>query len=114
AFPLLESILAARVQYVQDIFTIRPIAIKYRNGVAASEIFRGGRRGATLRARGAAAARGAAGAVPANSGFGAGGRLQAFRASTTRREVGCSRQAIPRRCAAHPSGGKRSGCPRRP
>jgi hypothetical protein len=29
-------------QYVQDIFTIRPIAIKYRNGTAASALFRGG------------------------------------------------------------------------
>ena len=36
--------------YVKDIFTIRLIVIKYRNGVASSEVFRGGRRGAALRA----------------------------------------------------------------
>jgi hypothetical protein len=34
-----ESNLTESVQYVQDIFTIRPIAIKYQNGIAASEIF---------------------------------------------------------------------------
>ena len=36
--------------YVKDIFVIRPIVIRYRNGAAASEVFRGGRRGAALRA----------------------------------------------------------------
>src|ERR1700756_4974391 len=44
--------------YVQDIFTIGPIAIKYRYGVAAPEIFRGGRRGAALPACVAQTARG--------------------------------------------------------
>jgi hypothetical protein len=29
-------------QYVQEIFTIRPIAIKYQNGIATSALFRGG------------------------------------------------------------------------
>jgi hypothetical protein len=30
-------------QYVQEIFTIRPIAIKYQNGIATFALFRGGR-----------------------------------------------------------------------
>jgi hypothetical protein len=32
-------------QYVQDIFTIRPIAKKYQNGIAAPTLFRGDWRG---------------------------------------------------------------------
>ena len=80
--------------YVQDIFTIRPIAIKYRNGVAAPAIFCGGRRGAALRARVAQIASGSAGAFATDSGFGGGSRLQTFRSSSARREVECSRQAI--------------------
>jgi DNA-binding transcriptional LysR family regulator len=38
--------LKIETSYVQDIFIIRPIAIKYQNGIAASAILRGGRRGA--------------------------------------------------------------------
>src|SRR5262249_8663903 len=57
-------------RYVQDIFTIRSIAVRYQYGTAASEIFRGGRRGAALWARRAAAARSTAGALPPDSGFG--------------------------------------------
>src|SRR4029077_12951008 len=92
---------------VQDIFTIGPIAIKYRNGVAASEIFRGGRRGPTLRPRGAQAPRGSARAVPPGSGSGGGTRLQIVRTPPARREVEYGRQAVPGGCAADSSGGKR-------
>jgi hypothetical protein len=42
--------LANSRSYVKDIFVIRLIVLKYRNGVAPSEVFRGGRRGAALRA----------------------------------------------------------------
>ena len=42
--------LANSYSYVKDIFVIGLIVIKYRNGVAPSEVFRGGRRGAALRA----------------------------------------------------------------
>jgi hypothetical protein len=63
-FPQRESNLTSSVPCVQDIFTIRPIAIKYRNGVAASEVFRGSRRGAALRACCAPTSRGAACAFP--------------------------------------------------
>jgi hypothetical protein len=41
--------LTKRHPYVKDIFVIRLIVIKYRNGVAPSEVFRGGRRRAALR-----------------------------------------------------------------
>src|SRR5260370_9227036 len=96
-------------QYVQDIFTIRPIAIKYQNGIAASEIFRCDRRGAALRARFAEAARGSACAFPPDSGFGEGTRLQPIRAPPARCEIECSRQTIPERNAPFSSGANRSG-----
>src|SRR5260370_15924342 len=80
--------------YVQDIFTIRPIAIKYRYGVAAPEIFRGGRRGAALRACIAQIASGSAGAFPTDPGFGRRSWFQTFRSVAARSEVKCSRQAI--------------------
>src|SRR5260370_21673999 len=97
-------------QYVQDIFTIRPIAIEYQNGIAASEIFRCDRRGAALWARLAEAARGSTRAFPTDSGFGEGTRLQPIRAPPARSEIECSRQAIPGRCAPCSPGAKRSGC----
>jgi len=50
AFHVRESNLTESFQCVKN-FTIRPIAIKYQNGIAASEIFRCDRRGAALRAR---------------------------------------------------------------
>jgi hypothetical protein len=99
-----------RRQYVQDIFTIRSIAIKYRNGTAAFALFRGGRGGAALRARVAPLARGTTGVVPPDSGFGRRGRLQAFRSPATRREIESSRQAFSGGCKAYPSGGKRRHC----
>src|SRR5580693_4679920 len=98
------------VRYVQDILTIRPIAIKYQDGIAASEIFHCDRRGAALRARLAEAARGSARAFPPDSGFGGGTRLQTIRTPPARREVECSRQAIPAGCEACSSGAKRGGC----
>src|SRR6266849_8521303 len=91
AFHVHESNLTESFQCVQDIFTIRPIAIKYQNGIAASEIFRCDRRGAALRARRAQAARGPARAFAPDSGFGGGSRLQAFRTPSARREIECSR-----------------------
>src|SRR5712692_9863987 len=81
------SDLAERLSYVQDTFTIRPIAIRYQNGIASSEIFRGGRRGAALRARRPQAARGSARALPTDSGFGGRTRLQAVRTPVARREI---------------------------
>src|SRR5580700_1868235 len=98
------------VRYVQDIFTIRLIAIKYQNGIATSEIFRCDRRRAALRARLAEAARGSARAFPTDSGFGGGTRLQTIRTPAARREIECSRQAIPGGCAPASSGAKRGGC----
>src|SRR6476646_4688570 len=98
------------IQYVQDIFTIRPIAIKYRNGTAASALFRGGRGGAALWARVAPVARGTTGLVPPDSGFGRRARLQAFRSPATRREVESSGQAFSGGCKAYPSRGKRRRC----
>src|SRR5580692_5316879 len=98
------------VRYVQDILTIRPIAIEYRNGIAASEIFRCDRRGAALRARLAEAARGSARAFPPDSGFGGGTRLQIIRTPPARREIDCSRQAISGGCTPCSSGAKRGGC----
>src|SRR6266581_2109141 len=69
AFHLRESNLTESFQYVQDIFTIRSIAIKYQNGIAASEVFRCDRRRAALRTRRAQAAGGSACAFPPDSGF---------------------------------------------
>src|ERR1700722_3947943 len=98
------------IRYVQDTFTIRLIAIKYQNGIAASEIFRDGRRGTALPACGKKAARSSARAFPPDSGFGGGTRLQTIRTPTARREVECSRQAVPGGCAPCSSGAKRGGC----
>src|SRR6478672_1528889 len=97
-------------RYVKDIFTIRPIAIKYQNGIAASEIFRGGRRGTALQACGEKAARSAARPFPPDSGFGGGTRLQTIRTPPARREIERGRQAIPGGCAPCSSGAKRGGC----
>src|SRR6266567_5060153 len=89
-----ESNLTKSFQYVQDIFTIRPIAIKYQNGIAASEVFRCDRRRAALRTRRAQAAGGSACAFPPDSGFGGGTGFQTFRSPPARRETEFSRQVI--------------------
>src|SRR5580704_9336228 len=91
---LLASNMAKTIQWFQDIFTIRLIAIKYQNGVAASAVFRGSRRGAALRACGAQTARRSAGAIPPDSRFGGRTGLQTFRPPAARREVECGWQAI--------------------
>jgi hypothetical protein len=76
--------------------------------------FRSDRRGAALRARRAQAARGSAGALPPDSGFGGGTRLQTFRTPSAWSEIRRRRQAIPGGCTAYSSGGKRCGRTRRP
>src|SRR6266481_166545 len=73
-FPYVLSNLTAAAQYVQDIFSTNSIVKTYRYGIAASEIFRGSRRGSALRARSAPTAPGTAVAFPPNSGFG--GRIR--------------------------------------
>src|SRR4029077_12398160 len=80
--------------YVQDLFTIRPIAINYRYGIATPEILRGGWRGTAIRARLAQTARGSTGPLPADPGSRRRTRLQTFRSAAARREVERSRQAV--------------------
>src|SRR5262245_42922399 len=82
--------------------------IGYRNGTATSALLRGGRRGATLRARRAAASRSPAGALPADSRFGRGGRLQIVRPPFARGQTQHSRQVVSGGGASHPSASGRS------
>src|SRR3984885_8865958 len=93
--PLRRWNLPADDQYVQDIFTIEAIAIKYRNGATASKIFRCRRGGAALRACGGQAARRAACALATNSGPGGGSRFQTVLTSAARREAEGGREGVP-------------------
>src|SRR5262245_6005065 len=80
------STLTRRYRCVQDIFTIEPMPVGYRNGIATFAILCCCRRGTTLRARRAATSRGSACALPSNSSLGGGDWLQIVQPVAARRE----------------------------
>src|SRR5882672_2066992 len=86
-------------------FTIEPIAIEYRNGIATLAIFRGSRRRAALRARGQTTSRGATRTLPADSGFGGRNRVQIVRPPFTWSEGERGGQGVLGGCATGSSAG---------
>src|SRR5687767_4622035 len=82
--------------------------IGYRNGTATFALFRGRRRGATLRARRTAPSRGATCALPTDSRFGRGGWLQIVRPPFAWGQTQHRGQVVSGGGASHPPAGGRS------
>src|SRR6266498_3865928 len=73
-------------RYVQNIFTIKLIPVKYRYGITTFAIFRSSWRGAAFRTCGRAAPRGSTRALPPDPRFGRGDRFQTIRTPSARSE----------------------------
>src|SRR5712692_5806395 len=100
-----------RFGYVQDIVSICPIPIEYRDGIAPSPLLRGRGRRTALRTRRTTPTVGPTLSLPSDPGSGTGDRLRAVRSSSARCPFERRGKGVPGGCPVDPEAGGRGDGP---